>query len=164
MRQPRNRVRPLTGSLAAAAALLLALSAAPARAAVVERFDTDPLAPGGSVPFFGDGDVASHFAWLPDEPPHFPGDRSGTLRVLYDTTLPAGRIATPLGQVLSLDEDASFGAILTIRPEGYVATPEGFDQIAFGLLQVLVRRNNHSASRSPVFSSNSPHSWRRQRD
>ncbi len=104
-----------------------------ARAAVVERFAADPLAAQGTNPFFLEGDVPDHFVFLPDEPAHFPGDREGTLRVLYDTTVPAARIATPLGRVLSLDDDFGFGAVLTIRSEGYEASPDGFDQIAFGL-------------------------------
>jgi len=53
--------------------------------------------------------------------------------VTYDTTLPAARIAMPIGQVLSMDADFDFGAILTIRSDGLVADPNGFSQIAFGL-------------------------------
>ncbi len=117
-----------------ALSLILAGSLAiPAHAAVIERFDGDPLAGGTTNPFVAEGEVAGHFAFLPDTPSHFPGDREGTLRVLYDTTLPAGRIATPIGSVLSLDDDFSFGAILTIRSEGFEASPDGFDQISFGL-------------------------------
>ncbi|HEX9506357.1 MAG TPA: hypothetical protein VGA62_10175, partial [Acidimicrobiia bacterium] len=99
-------------------ALIPGAAAPPAaRAAVVERFAADPLAAQGTNPFFLEGDVPGHFTFLPQEPPHFPGDREGTLRVLYDTTVPAARIATPLGRVLSLDDDFGFGAILTIRSE-----------------------------------------------
>jgi hypothetical protein len=128
-----SRIVPVPARVLAAAAIAAALAAVPARAAVVERFAADPLAGLSANPFFADGDVASHFVFLAAEPPHFPGDRTGTLRVTYDTTLPAGRIATPLGQVLSLDDDFSFGAILTVRSEGFDADPAGFDQIAFGL-------------------------------
>jgi len=119
-----------------AALLCLAPAAAtapPALAAVVERFASDPLAAGHAVPFYVEGDVASRFTFLPEEPSRFPGDRPGTLRVLYDTTLPAARIFTPLGRVASLDDDFAFGAILTIRSEGFQADPNGFSQIAFGL-------------------------------
>lgn len=125
---------PVRPFVALALCLILAGPlAAPARAVVVERFDADPIAGGAANPFFGDGEVAGHFTFLPDTPSHFPGDREGTLRVLYDTTLPAGRIATPIGSVLSLDDDFSFGAILTIRSQGLEASPDGFDQISFGL-------------------------------
>ena len=113
--------------------IIVASAIAPVAAAVVERFDADPLAGAGASVFFPEGDTAARFAWLAAEPSHFPGDRQGTLRVLYDTTLPAARIATPLGRVLSLSEDFYFGAILTLRSPGFSASPDGFSQIAFGL-------------------------------
>jgi hypothetical protein len=103
------------------------------RAGVVERFGADPLSGRSRAPFFGEGNVAGRFTFLASEPPHFPGDRRGTLRVLYDTTVEAARISTPIGQVLSAEEDFGFGAILTIRSERFAARPDGFDQIAFGL-------------------------------
>ncbi len=129
------RIRTVTGSLTALVLVLgLGLAGvAPARAEVIERFDTDPLGGQGRLPYAAEGDVAARFRFLPDEPSHFPGDHDGTLRVLYDTTVPAARISTPIGRVLSLDEDFSFGAILTIRSQGYAASPDGFSQIAFGL-------------------------------
>ncbi len=105
----------------------------PTPAQVVERFDADPLTGAGRNQFFVEGDLVSHFAYLPAEPEHFPGDREGTLRVTYDTTLPAARIAMPIGRVLSMDADFDFGAILTIRSDGLFADPNGFSQIAFGL-------------------------------
>jgi hypothetical protein len=116
-----------------ATALLLATAPAPAGAEVVERFAADPLSGHTANPFFSEGDAAARFTFVASERPHFPGDRPGTLRVLYDTTLPTARLSTPLGQVLSLDEDAEFGAILTIRSHGFHADPQGFSQIAFGL-------------------------------
>jgi len=105
----------------------------PLFAQVVERFGTDPLAGGGHNPFYLEGDIPSHFAYVAGEPEHFPADREGTLRVTYDTTLPAARIAMPIGQVLSMDADFDFGAILTIHSDGLHADPNGFSQIAFGL-------------------------------
>ncbi|HEU4403372.1 MAG TPA: hypothetical protein VFT43_14840 [Candidatus Polarisedimenticolia bacterium] len=119
--------------LLATGALVAGAVTTPAHAAVVERFSSDPLADRSHVPFFAEGNVGARFKWIGDEPSHFPGDPDGTLRVLYDTTLPAGRIATPLDRVLSLDEDFGFGAILTIRSAGLHADPDGFSQIAFGL-------------------------------
>ena len=85
------------------------------------------------------------------EVPHFPGDRPGTLRVLYDTTLPQARIASPLRQVLSLDEDFSFGSILTIRSEGFNASPEGFSQISFGLWNSVTTGFNRTGFPSDSF-------------
>jgi hypothetical protein len=105
----------------------------PRRDGVVERFMADPLSGRGRNPFFAEGAAGGRFAYVGSERPHFPGDRRGTLRVLYDTTLPTARIATPLARVLSVDEDFAFGAILTIRSHGFDADPDGFAQIAFGL-------------------------------
>jgi hypothetical protein len=98
--------------------------------AFVERFASDPLA--GTI-FRPEGDVATRFAFLGQERPHFTGDRPGTLRVLYDTTLPTGRLSAPFGTVLATDGNFEFGAILTIRSAGFHADPQGFSQIAFGL-------------------------------
>lgn len=127
-----RRARPgITLAIVWTIALAL-VAAAPASAAVVERFETDPILGGGPNPFFVEGDAASRFLHV-ESPPRFPGDRPGTLRVVYDTTLPTARIATPLGRVLSLDDDFAFGAILVIRSERFFADPNGFSQIAFGL-------------------------------
>jgi hypothetical protein len=113
--------------------LALAAAATPARAGVVARFDQDPLQPGASPAFTGVGDTAARFTFVGGTRPRFPGDRRGSLRVLYDTTLDTGRIGVPLGTVLSLDDDVRFGAVLTIRSAGFAADPNGFSQIAFGL-------------------------------
>jgi hypothetical protein len=128
-----TRIRTVSVTLTAFISVLALAGSTPARAQVVERFAADPLGGLGRLPYAAEGDVAARFRFLSEEPSHFPGDREGTLRVLYDTTLPAARISTPIGRVLSLDEDFTFGAILTIRSGGYVADPQGFSQIAFGL-------------------------------
>lgn len=125
-----TRRRPLRRF--ALVALVACTAALPARAATA-RLESDPLLPGGAVPFFSEGDAASRFAYVADTRPRFAGDRRGTLRVLYDTTLPTGRLGAPIGSVLSLDGDFRFGAVLTIRSAGYAADPNGFSQIAFGL-------------------------------
>ncbi len=118
---------------AALGAVLLAAASAPAAAGTTARLDRDPLLPGGPTPFFAEGETGSRFVFVLGTKPRFPGDRRGSLRVLYDTTLPTGRIGTPLGSVLSLDQDFRFGAVLTIRSHGFAADPTGFSQIAFGL-------------------------------
>jgi hypothetical protein len=121
-------------AVAAAAAPTASRTAAPSSGiySVVERFGSDPFAQHGSSRFFLEGD-AGRFTFLGNVAPHFPADRRGTLRVLYDTTRPTGRIAMPLRNVLALDDDFGFGAILTIRSHGFAADPQGFSQIAFGL-------------------------------
>ena len=116
--------------------LTLVLGAAPLsspRAQMVERFDADPLTGQSRNLFVVEGDVASRFTFLPDESSHFPGDHDGTLRVVYDTTLPTARLSTPLAQTFTLDADFDFGAVLTLRSEDYFADPDGFSQVAFGL-------------------------------
>lgn len=112
--------------------LLCAAASSPLHAQMVERFAKDPLDGAGRHVFFAEGNVASRFTYLAEEPMRFLGDRKGTLRVLYDTTLPTARISTPIGRFLSLDADFELGAILTIRSEGFFADPNGFSQIAFG--------------------------------
>jgi len=87
----------------------------------------------GGNPFFTEGDPGARFTYVKRTPPRFPGDGRGSLRVLYDTTLPQARMSTPIGTVVSFDDDFEFGAILTIRSDGFFADPNGFSQIAFGL-------------------------------
>jgi hypothetical protein len=127
-RTSRHVARVALGALV----LLCAVSASPLRAQMVERFAKDPLDGGGRHVFFAEGDVASRFTYLSEAPIGFPGDRKGSLRVLYDTTLPTARISTTIGRFLSLDANFELGAILTIRSEGFFADPNGFSQIAFG--------------------------------
>ena len=130
MARPSRRA---TRTAVVALVLLGAATLSPLPAQVVERFDADPLTGQSHNVFFGEGDVATRFTFVPEEPSHFPADREGTLRVVYDTTLPTARLSTPIGQSFSTDADFDFGAILTIRSEGFFADPNGFSQIAFGL-------------------------------
>jgi hypothetical protein len=123
----------------------------PGMTGVVERFGGDPLAGEAGLPFFTEGDAAGRFAWIGDEPPHFPGDRPGTLRVLYDTTLPTTRLSTPLGDMLSMDRDFAFGAVLTIRSAGFAADPAGFSQIAFGVWNARTTGTGRTAFPSDTF-------------
>ncbi len=125
-------VRPASVTIAVLACLL-AVGAGLARADVVERFNRNPLVGRGGNRFFTEGNPDERFTYLKRTPPHFAGDGRGSLRVLYDTTRPQARISTPLGEVVSFDEDFEFGAILTIRSQDFFADPNGFSQIAFGL-------------------------------
>jgi hypothetical protein len=129
----RSAARLAAASVTLCLAVTLAAAALPAYAGVVARFDSDPLQPGSSPVFIAEGNTAARFTFVPGTRPRFPGDRRGSLRVLYDTTLDTGRLGVPLGTVLSLDDDLRFGAVLTIRSAGFAADPNGFSQIAFGL-------------------------------
>lgn len=129
-RRPQSRV---ILALVLAAPLAAPLAALPARADTVARLATDPLVAGAPGAFHPEGEVGARFTWLPGTRPRFAADRRGSLRVLYDTTLPTGRIGLPLGTVLSFDDEFRFGAVLTIRSAGFAADPNGFSQIAFGL-------------------------------
>ncbi|HKQ97209.1 MAG TPA: hypothetical protein VJV75_04975 [Candidatus Polarisedimenticolia bacterium] len=100
--------------------------------ATVVRFEHDPLG-GGPHAFVAEGETDARFVYVADIPARFPTDRRGSLRVLYDTTLPTGRISLPIDTVLATDGDFSFGAVMTIHSDGFVADPNGFSQVAFGL-------------------------------
>jgi len=139
----------LTAALGAA--LAAGGGASPARAQLVERFESDPLVRGGRGHFFSEGDVAARFTYVQGGGPHFPADRSGSLRVLYDTTLPTARISTPIGRTLTSGDDFEFGAILTIRSEGFFADPNGFSQIAFGLWNAHTTGMNRTGFPSDAF-------------
>src|SRR6185503_7451590 len=138
----------VTAALGAALALGGAVS--PAGAQLVERFGSDPLERTGGIVFYPEGNVAARFDYVMDGP-HFPTDRPGTLRVLYDTTLPAGRISTPIGRVLTSGDEFEFGAILTIRSEGLFADPNGFSQVAFGLWNAHTTGMNRAGFPSDAF-------------
>ena len=147
------RARVVTRALVTAAlgAVLAAWGAvSPARAQLVERFGSDPLERSGGIVFFPEGDVAARFEYVMNAP-RFPTDRPGALRVLYDTTLPTGRIATPIGRTLASGDDFEFGAILTIRSEGLFADPNGFSQIAFGLWNAHTTGMNRTGFPSDAF-------------
>ena len=147
-----RRIEHSVRSTALGAALVLAAaSLSPLSAQMVERFDADPLTGQSRNVFIGEGDVASRFTFLADEPSHFPGDHDGTLRVVYDTTLPTARLSTSTGQVFSLDADFDFGAILTIRSQGFFADPNGFSQIAFGLWNAALTGLNRTTFPSDSF-------------
>lgn len=151
--------RRVPGRLVRAAAIACALVAPAlmnpglalaAEGDLVERFTGDPLA-GSPNGFVAEGDAAARFRFVADEPARFPGDRPGTLRVLYDTLLPTARLSAPLGAVLAADADFSFGAILTIRSERFFASPDGFSQIAFGLWNTATTGMNRTGFPSDAF-------------
>jgi len=139
----------LTAALGAA--LAAGGGASPARAQLIERFESDPLERAGRAVFFSEGDVAARFEYVHGERRHFSTDRPGSLRVLYDTTLPTARISTTIGRTLTSGDDFEFGAILTIRSEGFSADPNGFSQIAFGLWNAARTGMNRTGFPSDAF-------------
>ncbi|HEY3176335.1 MAG TPA: hypothetical protein VGK94_11330 [Candidatus Polarisedimenticolia bacterium] len=102
--------------------------------AVIVEFSSDPLAPRGSDPLFAlRGPGAWQFVYEAGSAPRFPGDHTGSLTVTYDSLEPTSRLYTSLGDALTGDDDFVFGAVLTIRPEGFAADPFGFHPIALSL-------------------------------
>ena len=116
-----------TVSIVAHPATLLAQS-------VVVDFSSDPRVPRGNDPLFTlRGPGAAQFVYEPASAPRFPGDSRGSLAVTYDSLKPTSRLFTMLPEGLTQDDDFIFGAVLTIRPEGFAADPFGFHPIAFSL-------------------------------
>lgn len=145
--------KPIVAFAIAAVIAAAAAAATPASAQVIERFSQDPFSGHGRNFFWTDGDAAARFAFLPDEASHFPGDRDGTLRVVYDTLLPTARLSTSLPTVWTTGDDFDFGAILTIRSDGFFADPNGFSQIAFGLWNGALTGLNRTGFPSDSFDT-----------
>ena len=68
-----------------------------------------------------------------DSAPRFRGDWSGSLAVTYDSLAPTSRYYARFPMGFTQDDDFVFGAILTIRSEGFAPDPSGFHPIAFSL-------------------------------
>lgn len=94
-----------------------------------QKFRTDPLLDGGALVA---GDALDRLTWQPDAPA-FAGDPAGSLRVLYDSSLPAGWFGFPLPALLDESRTFTAGAAFVIASEGFAASPEGFFQISWGL-------------------------------
>ncbi len=97
------------------------------------------------------GPGAAQFDHEPSAP-RFRGDRSGSLAVTYDSLEPTSRYYArfPLG--FTQDDDFVFGAILTIRPEGFAPDPSGFHPIAFSLFNASTTGDDRTGDLSD-FSS-----------
>ncbi|MDP7395840.1 MAG: hypothetical protein QGF67_13065 [Lentisphaeria bacterium] len=114
-----------------AVAATIAVSTAFA-ATLAETFNASPfVGDGGSFTLEGPG--AAQFTHLSNAPA-FTGDPAGSLEVEYDTLKPSTRLTAPLGVTVAETDSFSFGAVLTIRSAGFFADPDGFAQIAFGLI------------------------------
>lgn len=100
--------------------------------AVVLDLRQDPLDPAAPLLVL-EGPGSDAFAWE-EAARLLPSDPAGALRVVYDATRPTLRAAAPLGAVYTEADDFVFGAILTVRPEGFEADPFGFHPIGFSLV------------------------------
>ncbi len=125
-----------TAPLVLAAITLLLLSPVPPASAqvVVADFGTDPLQPRGNNPLFllrGPG--AAQFVYDAGTAPRYPGDPRGSLAVTYDSVEPTTRLFSMLRGGYTEQQNFEFGAVLTVRPDGFAPDPAGFHPIAFGL-------------------------------
>lgn len=117
--------------------------------AVVTDFTSDPLAPQGHNPLFVlRGPGAAQFVHEPASAPRFPGDRPGSLAVTYDSLEPTSRLYTALGDGLTQDDDFVFGAILTIRPDGFAPDPFGFHPIALSVFNSVTTGDDRTGDLS----------------
>ncbi len=132
---PRGRGRLL-------AALLVGAALSPAGVALadtsllVESFDTDPVAGGRALVLDGD---ASRFTF---------DSANQRLIAAYDTSLPTARLAW---RIPRLDEkrDFSFSAQVTLQSNGFTADPNGFAQIAFGLINTATTGPDRAGAFGP---------------
>lgn len=115
-------------------AALIATGMASARAdqvLVSETFDTDPIAGSRAIV---DGD-ASRFGFSP-----------GALTAGYDTLRPTTKLLWPLGRTLDQTTGFRYQATFTVHGAGLFADPNGFAQIAFGLLNAQTTGDDRSGN------------------
>lgn len=101
----------------------------PTPVTVVRWFESDPrTAPDAVVA----GDALDRLSWQLDAPA-FPGDVPGSLTATYDSSAPAGLFGVWLPRSIAADESFTAAAAFTIRSDGFVADPDGFFQISWGV-------------------------------
>ena len=121
-------------TVALASSMLLAPAATFAQA-VVSEFSSDPTTRHGNDPvFFVRGPGAAQFVHDPASPSRFAGDNKGSLAVTYDSLLPTTRLLTTFPGGFTQHDDFVFGAVITIRLDGFAPDPFGFHPIAFSLI------------------------------
>ncbi len=124
----------LTSSVALALLFLIAPSAALAGALVID-LRGDPLDPSDGAPLMlVEGAGGGAFAFDAAAPSAHPSDSPGSLLVRYDSARDSTRAVVPLEGIYTEQDDFIFGAIFTIRPEGFHADPFGFHPITFSLI------------------------------
>ncbi len=114
-------------SLGGAAAPAAAQLAKPGGSAIL--FRSDPLA---DPALLLDGAALERIAWRLDAPA-FAGDAPGSLRAVYDSRLPAGRVGWRLPAPFTRHDPFTAFAVLVVESEGFEADPFGFFQISWGL-------------------------------
>jgi hypothetical protein len=128
---------------------LLALSApGPAFAgAVILDLREDPLAPASGAPLLEvQGPGASCFAFDASTPAKHPSDSRGSFVESFDSTHPTVRAEAALGADYTDQDDFVFGAVFTIRAQGFEADPFGFHPITFSLLNSTTTGFNRTGS------------------
>lgn len=132
------------------ALVVLAASLVPAAGAVqpaeqggalVVPFDADPLVQPATLV---EGAAFERCTFV-DTPPAFPGDTPGALRARYLATAADARVGWRLDAPLTQDDPFSAAAVFVLRSEGFVADPDGFAQISWGLWNTATTGFNRSA-------------------
>ncbi|MDQ7006519.1 MAG: hypothetical protein Q9Q40_04745 [Acidobacteriota bacterium] len=102
---------------------------APGPSGWLTLFTSDPMADPAVVV---DGPVAERLNWQADMPA-FPGDRPGSLAVLYRSDLPAARLGWRLADAVDETMDFVAGAVFVLDGAHFEADPFGFFQVSWGL-------------------------------
>jgi hypothetical protein len=128
----RRRASAIAGGL-----LLVGTLAVPAGAGAIvsEDFSSDPIAAGRAVV----SGSAARFSF---------SQASESLTAHYDTALTTARLSWPLGRTLGPSQDFRVDASFRIQSAGFLADPNEFAQVAFGLV--------NTASTGPDRVSGSP--------
>lgn len=135
--------------LAAATASFVLGTGAAAAQAVVSDFSSDPTQLHANAPVFVvRGPGAAQFVYEPTSRARFSGDVKGSLAVTYDSLAPTSRFFATFPGGFTQDDDFVFGAVITIRPDGFAADPFGFHPIAFSLFNAATTGDDRTGDLS----------------
>jgi len=142
-----SRVRSIV--LAAAIALVLSVVSSAHAQSVVTDFSSDPARPHGGAPLMMlRGPGGAQFVYEPGSPPRFAGDARGSLSVTYDSVEPTTRLYAVVPGGFTEQDDFVFGAVLTVRSDGFAPDPFGFHPIAFGLFNAATTGDDRTGDLS----------------
>jgi len=133
----RTRLTLAAVVITAVTAVATLITPCPAFAdAVVLDLRGDPLAatPSGAPLLELQGPGSGCFAFDASTPAKHPSDSQGSLVAHLDSTHPTVRAAVALGAAYTDQDDFVFGAVFTIRAQGFEADPFGFHPITFSLV------------------------------